>query len=126
MFPHGAQKLLGWFGGSGFPKTIGFFTEHMGLPWIIAFLVIIGESIGSLCLIMGFLTRFSAFGIGLTMLGAAYMVHWKYGFFMNWFGNQEGEGIEYFILIISIAIALIIKGGGKFSLDSLFLKDKKS
>lgn len=125
MFPHGAQKLFGWYGGYGFSSTIGFFTEQMHFPWIIAFLVIMAESIGAVLLILGLLTRFSAFGIGLTMFGAMLMVHWKYGFFMNWFGKQEGEGIEYFILLLSIAIALIIKGAGSLSLDDLISKKIK-
>lgn len=60
IFAHGAQKLLGWFGGNGFEGTMGFFTQTMGLSWVAAFLVIIGESLGSLGLIAGFLTRFTA------------------------------------------------------------------
>src|SRR3989442_6912647 len=84
MLPHGAQKLLGWFGGFGFAGTMGFFTDKMHLPWIVAFLVIMGESFGSLGLFGGFLTRFSAFGWLWMMLGAIFMVHWPHGFFMNW------------------------------------------
>jgi putative oxidoreductase len=93
MLPHGAQKLLGWFGGNGFTGTMGFFTEQMSIPWIIAFLVIIGESFGALGLIAGFLTRLTAFGIALIMVGAIVLVHWPHGFFMNWFGRQSGEGL---------------------------------
>ena len=89
---HGAQKLLGWFGGVGFEGTMGFFTQKMGLPWLVAFLVIIGESLGSLGLIAGFLTRFTAASFIVIMLGAIAMVHWPQGFFMNWFGQQPGEG----------------------------------
>jgi len=126
MFPHGAQKLLGLFGGPGFSGTINFFIEQMHFPWIIAFLIIIGESIGSVLLVLGLLTRFSALGIGLIMTGAMMIVHLKYGFFMNWFGTQKGEGIEYFIFAISITLVLSIKGAGAFSLDNLiFNKIKK-
>lgn len=117
MFPHGAQKLLGWFGGYGFSGTMGYFTDTVGLPAVIAFLVIIAESFGSLGLIFGFLTRLSALGIGLVMTGAVLMVHLQYGFFMNWSGNQAGEGFEYHILAITLALALLIKGGGALSVD---------
>src|SRR5205823_843419 len=90
MFPHGAQKLLGWYGGFGFGGTMGFFTEQMHLPAAVAFLVIVGEFFGSLGLIAGFLTRFVAASYVLIMLGAITMVHWPNGFFMNWMGKQTG------------------------------------
>jgi putative oxidoreductase len=117
IFPHGAQKLLGWYGGFGFDGTLGFFTGTMGLPWIIAFLIIMGESFGSLGLLVGFLTRFSAASIGVIMLGAITLVHWPNGFFMNWFGKQAGEGFEYHLLVLGIAIVLTIVGGGRWSVD---------
>lgn len=117
MFPHGAQKVLGWYGGFGFAGTMGFFTEKMGLPLIIAFLIIIGEFFGSLGLIAGFLTRFSAASIGVIMAGAITLVHLPNGFFMNWFGKQAGEGYEYHLLVIGIAVALTIVGGGRWSVD---------
>lgn len=119
MWPHGAQKLLGWYGGFGFSGTMGFFTEQTHIPWIVAFLIIIGESLGSLALLAGFLTRFSAASLGTIMLGAVVMVHWPHGFFMNWFGKQQGEGYEYHLLVIGISIALLVTGGGKWSLDRL-------
>jgi putative oxidoreductase len=122
MFPHGAQKLLGWFGGFGFDGTMGFFTQKMGLPWLIAFLVIIGESFGSLALLAGVLTRFSAAGLAIIMLGAVTTVHLPYGFFMNWFGQQQGEGYEYHLLVIGIAAALLVTGGGKWSVDGELAK----
>lgn len=117
MFPHGAQKLLGWYGGFGFGGTMGFFTETMHLPWLIAFLIVVGEFFGSLGLLAGFLTRFCAASIGVIMLGAITLVHLPNGFFMNWFGKQQGEGYEYHLLVIGIAIALLITGGGKWSID---------
>jgi putative oxidoreductase len=119
MFPHGAQKLLGWYGGFGFDGTLGFFTGTMGIPWIIAFLIIMGESFGSLGLLVGFLTRFSAASIGVIMLGAITLVHWPNGFFMNWFGKQTGEGYEYHLLVLGIAIVLTIIGAGRWSVDQL-------
>ena len=121
FFPHGAQKLLGWFGGHGFSGTMGFFTQQ-GMPWVVAFLVIIGESVGSLGLIFGFLTRMAAAGIFVIMLGAVCMVHWPNGFFMNWYGQQSGEGFEFHLLAIGIAAALIVTGGGKWSLDNFLSK----
>ena len=117
MFPHGAQKLLGWFGGFGFDGTMGSFTQQMGVPWIMAFLVIIGESFGSLALLAGFLTRFAAASLAVIMLGAITMVHLPNGFFMNWFGQQKGEGYEYHLLAIGIAAALVVTGGGRWSVD---------
>ncbi|MDT7042209.1 DoxX family protein [Candidatus Nitronereus thalassa] len=119
IFPHGAQKLLGWFGGNGFEGTMGFFTQQAGLPWLIAFLVIIGESIGALALAAGFFTRFSAASLGVIMLGAIAMVHWPHGFFMNWFGQQAGEGFEFHLLVIGMALALVANGGGKWSVDGV-------
>lgn len=122
MFVHGAQKLLGWFGGHGFEGTMGFFTEKMGLPWLVAFLVIIGESLGSLGLIVGFLTRFAAAAFIMIMLGAIVTVHWPHGFFMNWSGQQQGEGFEYHLLAIAMSAALVVIGGGKWAVDSVIAR----
>ncbi len=122
IFLHGAQKLLGWFGGYGFDGTMGFFTQKLGVPAVIAFLVIIGESFGALGLITGFLTRLSAAGIAIIMLGAVFMVHWPNGVFMNWAGKQAGEGFEYHLLTLGLAIPLILYGGGRFSADQIIEK----
>lgn len=119
MFPHGAQKLLGWYGGFGFSGTLGFFTGTMHLPWLIAFLVIIGESFGSVALLLGLLTRFTAASMAIIMLGAIKMVHLPNGFFMNWFGKQAGEGYEYHLLVIGITLALLVTGAGKWSVDKV-------
>lgn len=118
MFPHGAQKMLGWFGGYGFSGTMGFFTGQLGIPTLFAFLAIMAEFAGSLGLISGLLTRVAAFGIAANMLVAIFMAHLPNGFFMNWFGNQKGEGFEYHLLALGLAVAVIIKGGGWLSLDS--------
>lgn len=117
ILPHGAQKLLGWFGGYGFSGTMSFFTDTMGIPAVFAALAIVAEFFGGLGLITGTLTRLSAFGTGITIAVAALMVHTKYGFFMNWFGTQGGEGYEYHILFVGMALSLILTGGGKFSID---------
>lgn len=116
IFPHGAQKLLGWFGGGGFSGTMQGMTG-MGLPAVIVFLVILAEFFGSLGLIVGFLGRVAAFGILCVMLGAVFTVHLPNGFFMNWMGNQKGEGYEYHLLAIGMALAVIIGGSGAFSVD---------
>lgn len=126
MFPHGAQKLLGWYGGFGFAGTLGFFTETMHLPWLIAFLVIIGESFGSVALLVGFLTRFTAASLGVIMLGAITMVHLPNGFFMNWFGKQAGEGYEYHLLVIGISLALLLTGAGRWSVDKVIAEQMRA
>jgi putative oxidoreductase len=122
FFPHGAQKVFGWFGGFGLEGTLGFFTQTMGLPLAVAALVIAAEFLGSLGLITGLLTRLAAFGILCVMTGAIFLVHLPNGFFMNWGGNQAGEGYEYHLLAIAIALALMLKGGGRWSLDRLIAR----
>jgi putative oxidoreductase len=117
MFPHGAQKVFGWFGGYGFAGTMSFFTDKMHIPVFFAFLAIMAEFLGSLGLILGLLTRVAAFGILCNMIVAIWMVHWPNGFFMNWFGAQKGEGFEYHLLAMAICLALLISGGGKWSVD---------
>lgn len=117
MFPHGAQKVLGWFGGHGFSATMGMFTEKMHIPAPFAFLAIMAEFAGSIGLIIGFLSRVAAFGIGTVMVVAIVTVHAANGFFMNWAGNQKGEGFEYHLLAIGLAIVVMICGGGKASVD---------
>lgn len=119
ILPHGLQKTLGWFGGYGFNGTMGYLTGQVGAPWIFALLAILAESVGGLMLIAGFGTRLAALGVGGVMLVAATM-HWSNGFFMNWFGNQKGEGVEFHLLALGIVAALLILGGGKWSVDSLF------
>lgn len=117
MFPHAAQKVLGWFGGGGIDGTLGFMTQQLGIPAVFAILAIVAEFAGSLGLILGLLTRVAAFGIFSVMVVAATLVHRSNGFFMNWMGSQKGEGYEYHILAIGIAIALMIRGGGAASID---------
>ena len=117
MFPHGAQKMLGWFGGAGFDAAMAGFTTQMQLPVLLAALVILAEFFGSLGLIIGALARIAAFGITCVMLGAITMVHWQFGFFMNWGGKQAGEGFEFHLLAITIGIAIMIQGSGRWSGD---------
>jgi putative oxidoreductase len=117
FFPHGAQKALGLFGGYGFSGTMGFFTGQMHIPALFAFLAIAAEFAGSIGLIVGLGTRIAAFGIAANMVVAVATVHGKFGFFMNWMGTQKGEGYEYHLLAIGIALALILRGGGALSAD---------
>jgi putative oxidoreductase len=117
FFPHGMQKAFGWFGGPGFNGAMEGFTVKLGIPTFFAFLAILAESAGSLGLITGFLTRIAAFGITCNMVVAVVLLHWKNGFFMNWFGKQQGEGFEYHILVVAITTALMVKGGGRWSVD---------
>jgi len=125
ILPHGLQKLLGLFGGYGFSATVEYFSTT-GIPSVIGVLIVLGESFGALFLILGLISRISAAGIGLIMLGAIVMVHSQFGFFMNWFGSQAGEGFEYHLLVLGLSLVVLIKGGGKWALDSvisnMFLK----
>jgi putative oxidoreductase len=119
FFAHGAQKMLGWFGGFGFRGTMGFFTGLMHVPAPLAFLAIAAEFFGGIGLILGFLTRIAAFGIGVNMSVAILTVHRAFGFFMNWAGTQKGEGFEFHLLVLAIVSYLIIRGAGAFSVDRL-------
>jgi putative oxidoreductase len=119
FFAHGAQKLLGWFGGYGFTGTMGFLTGMMHIPAVFAFLAIAAEFFGGLGLIFGLFTRVAAFGILCNMLVAVVMVHHQFGFFMNWAGTQKGEGFEFHLLALAITVFLTIRGAGAASADRL-------
>jgi putative oxidoreductase len=117
FFMHGAQKMLGWFGGYGFHGTMGFFTQQMGIPAPLAFLAICAEFFGGLGLLVGLLSRIAALGIIANMLVAIATVHHVNGFFMNWTGQQKGEGFEYHLLAIALAIVVLVRGSGAISID---------
>ena len=119
FFAHGAQKLLGWFSGPGLANSMRAFTEHLHLPSTLAFLVIAGELFSGIGLIVGLFSRIAALVIALTMVGAIATVHWRFGLFLNWLGTQEGHGIEYHLLVIALALIVVVKGAGAFSLDRL-------
>ncbi len=122
ILPHGMQKALGMYGGYGFEATLGAF-QSMGMPLLLGVLVIIAEFVGAIGMILGTGTRFMAFSIFLTLGGAMFLGgHVEHGFFMNWFGNQAGEGMEYFILVLGLALAGMLGGSGKFSVDNLISK----
>jgi putative oxidoreductase len=119
FFAHGAQKMLGWYGGLGLASSMRTFTEYLHLPSTLAFLVIAGEFFSGLGLIVGLFSRIAALVIALTMVGAIATVHFRFGLFLNWLGTQKGHGIEYHLLAIALALVVIVKGGGAFSLDRL-------
>ncbi len=119
FFAHGAQKVFGWYGGAGLRKTLHHLTESLGLPWIMALAAVAAEFIGGVALILGLFGRISALSIVITMLAAIFMVHGKFGLFLNWFGDRKGHGIEYHLLAIALAIVIIAQGSGACSLDGL-------
>ena len=125
FFAHGAQKMLGWFGGYGFSGTMGFFTDVMHIPVLFAFLALTAEFFGGLGLMLGFLTRIAALGIFSNMVVAIAMVHHRFGFFMNWTGAQKGEGFEYHLLVLAITAFLMIRGAGAVSIDRVLASPAK-
>lgn len=120
ILPHGLQKTVGSFGGYGFKGTMGYLTGTVGAPWIFAFLAIMVESVGAVMLLAGVGTRIAALGMVGVMLVAAAQ-HRSNGFFMNWHGSQKGEGIEFHLLAIGMALALLTLGGGAWSIDALLV-----
>jgi putative oxidoreductase len=122
FFAHGAQKMLGWFGGGGFSATMNMFTSYMHIPAAFALLAIAAEFFGGLGLILGVLTRVAAFGIAVEMLVAVLLVHIHYGFFMNWSGSQKGEGFEYHLLALAMLLTILVRGGGAASIDRTIAK----
>jgi len=118
IFPQGAQKLLGWYGGSGFDGTMPFFGS-IGVPAVLALLVIASDFFGALALAAGLGGRLAALGTALVMFGAMLLVHGQYGFFINWYGTQPGEGIQFHLLALAASIVLMVKGSGAWSLDRL-------
>ncbi len=127
VFPHGAQKLLGWYGGGGFEKTMYFMTQIKNLPWILGFLVIIIEFFGAILLAAGLHTRLMALFLTLNFIGIILVDTWGNGFFMNWAGVEgKGEGYEYFILLFGLLISSFIMGGGKASLDAMMQKNNRN
>ena len=124
MFPHGAQKVLGWFGGYGFSGTLGFLTGQIGLPRALAAGVIAIEFLAPLLLLLGLGTRLAALGLGAVMVGAIATVHASQGFFMNWSGAQAGEGFEYHLLALGLVAVLLVQGGGRLSLDRALAPEK--
>jgi len=119
FFAHGAQKLLGWFGGPGYKETMRTMHQFLGVPSPLAFLAIATEFFGGAALIVGLFSRVAALGIAVTMVVAIFTVHVRYGLFLNWFGDRKGHGFEYHLLVIALAAVIIARGSGALSLDRL-------
>ncbi|MBX2801912.1 MAG: DoxX family protein [Myxococcales bacterium] len=119
LWPHGAQKVLGWFGGYGFSGTQGYFVETLGMPWLLGALVIAIEFTGPVLLVVGLAVRPVAVLVAAVMLGAVTVGgHYEHGFFMNWFGTQSGEGFEYHLLMVALCAVLVVGGAGAWSVDA--------
>jgi putative oxidoreductase len=125
VFPHGAQKMLGWFGGFGPAGTLGFLTQQMHIPAPIAMLVFVGEFFAPIALFLGLFGRIAALAIAIDYSVVALMAHAPNGFFMNFSGQQKGEGVEYFILAVAIGLALVVRGSGAFSVDRLMSRSEQ-
>lgn len=126
IFPHGAQKLLGWFGGAGLQTTLNTFSAYLGIPSYLSILAVPAESAGAILLILGLLSRPAAFALAVTMIVAVFSAHIHNGFFMNWNGTAHGEGFEYHILYLAIVLVVVAKGAGAFSLDSLLSRRRSA
>ncbi len=123
FFMHGAQKVLGWFEGPGLQTFVGMMTQ-MGTPAVLAYAVAFGELLGGLGLIAGLLSRVAAGGVGIIMIGAIVTVHWKNGFFLNWFLTPgKGHGYEYNLALIAMSLGVVLGGSGCLALDRLFCKN---
>ena len=113
MIAHGAQKVLGSFGGPGFNAFIANNTPFgfMRPAWLWMAAAALSELVGGLLVALGFLTRVGAFFIACTMLTAIAGVHWTSGFFAS------NRGYEYPLSLLAMAVALVIAGGGQASVD---------
>lgn len=119
LIPHGLQHLTGAWGGPGLEGTTAFFTGVLQLPAVSIPFVIGTELIGGALLILGILGRAMAAAAALMIAGAAVTVHLPHGFFMNWFGNQGGEGFEYHLLFLALTAVVVRHGSGAWSVDSV-------
>src|SRR3984957_733082 len=126
FFAHGAQMALGWFGGAGLQSTVRAFRENLRIPAPLAMLAVAAEFLGGLGLIVGLLSRVAALGIAIVMMVALVAVHRKFGFFMNWYGEKLGHGIEYHVLVLALALTVMIKGAGAFSLDQFLYQHESA
>ncbi|HZI62982.1 MAG TPA: DoxX family protein [Pyrinomonadaceae bacterium] len=113
MIGHGAQKVLGSFGGPGFNIYISGTTpfSFMRPTWLWLSAAAFSEFVGGILIGLGFLTRVGAFFIACTMLTAIVGVHWTGGFF------AENRGYEYPLSLLAMSLALLISGGGQASVD---------
>lgn len=119
---HGGQKVVGWCGGLGLAGTVDAMTK-MGLPAVLVYVVSFTEFVGGAALILGLLSRLAAFGIMCVMIGAVVTVHWKNGFFLNWFMVPNmGHGYEYNLALIAMSLSVVIGGPGGCAVDNFCSK----
>lgn len=118
VWPHGMQKVFGWFSGNGFEGTMGWMTESLGIPWLFAFAAVLAESLFSTLLILGFAGRLAAFIVTVNMAVAALLVHLPHG----WFSSDGGY--EYHILMVGLGLIVMIGGSGKVSVDAILTKSR--
>ena len=116
ILPHGAQNLFGWFGGPGIDGALGSYAAN-GIPPFVGWMALVTQFFGGLALILGFLGRVAAFAIAAVLIAAVITLHWSVGFFMNWSGTLQGEGFEFHILAVTLAVIVMIRGSGALSLD---------
>lgn len=127
MWPHGAQLMLGIFGGSGYSSTMDYFTNVMQLPYLIGIMVIFLQFFGSIFILVGLFTRITSLLMAIVTIGMIFSGHIEHGFFMNWFNIQKGEGFEFHLLLLGLCLALLFARQYRFSLDySLFGNNPKN
>lgn len=120
FFAHGAQKVFGCFGGPGLKGTIAYFKQAMGIPAGATVLAALIECFGGLAMLAGLLVRPAALGLVVVMLVAVAKVHWKNGFFLNMSMTPgKGHGYEFNLALIGMALAVLVGGAGRYSLDRL-------
>lgn len=115
FFAHGAQKVLGWYGGGGLQATVAQFAQGPGIPYVLGYVAAYTEFIGGIFLILGFATRIASIGIFIEMIVAIWLVHFPKGYFLN--SPFGGMGFEYNLALVGLAFAITLTGPGLISLD---------
>ena len=121
MIPHAIQHTTGGLGGFGYTGFTGYLTDTLHIPWLFAFFVVAIEVIAPILLLLGLASRVASISLIILMIAIILSSHIQHGFFMNWLGNQRGEGFEYHLLYIGLATALTINGSGKYAIDQSIL-----
>jgi len=116
---HGAQKLLGLWGGPGLAGTAKM-VGSLGLPYPypLAIVLALTECVGGILLIIGWLTPWVALALAVDMGVAIWKVHYPNGFFMNWsVAPGDGHGIEFVLVLLGALVCLMLSGPGALSVD---------
>ena len=116
ILPHGAQNLFGWFGGPGIDGALGSYAAN-GIPPFLGWIALVAQFFGGVALVIGFMGRVAAFAIAVVLIAAVITLHWSVGFFMDWNGQLQGEGFEFHILAVTLALIVLIRGSGALSID---------